>query len=490
MENKKTFKVILIGMLIYILLSWIIVSGNFSSGSFNSKGFNQVGIFDILSAPLQLFNYFAVTMTKNIDGFVNQVAYVNIIVAFICIGIFYGVLNKTDVYHILINDIEEKVHKKKGIFLIAVASIYFLFSALTGLNLISFMFFPALSAILSKLKYNKPTIFMSTIGACILGISASILNPTINGLNRVIFGLSINDNLVTRIIYLIMLLIVLIAFLVLKRNKEVDSYESLPLIVDTELKSASKKRKKVISHKSYYPIVITTIIMTVVLFVCMYNWYYIFNSSTITSAYDRVLASNINNYTFMKNIFGMSESFGYWTGFNMSLLLLLASLVISFMYRIKFNDMLDSAKEGIIQMLPTVFYSIISLSVIVISLNNNTSFVYSIINNMFKFNNLVLGIFSASFIHNFFINDYFALLSSLSSPLLNIYGADKIGNTLFTAQVGHGLVSFITPFNVYLIAGLSFLNLSYTQWIKYVWKFLVIVFILSFVVLFITALAV
>ena len=75
MENKKTLKAILITIAIYMLLSWIIVAGYFSDGKFVSTGHNQFGLLDFLLAPLNLFNYYVVTMTKRIDSYVNQVSY-------------------------------------------------------------------------------------------------------------------------------------------------------------------------------------------------------------------------------------------------------------------------------------------------------------------------------------------------------------------------------------------------------------------------------
>ena len=87
MENKKTLKVILITLTVYMLLSWFIVSGYFSDGKFTSTGFNQFGLLDFFLAPFSLFNYYVVSMTKRIDSYVNQVAYGNMILAFISIGI-------------------------------------------------------------------------------------------------------------------------------------------------------------------------------------------------------------------------------------------------------------------------------------------------------------------------------------------------------------------------------------------------------------------
>ena len=478
MKNKNIFKVLLIGITCYILLSWIMVSGNFSEGTYNSTGMSQIGLFDILLAPINLFNYFAITMTKNINGYVNQIGYCNIIVAFICIAITYGVLNKIDAYSSLINHIKDKVKKKKDVFLISIAVFYCLFSALTGLNLILFMYFPAISTILGRLKYNKFTIFLSTIGAMMVGQIGSIINPTINGLNRILFQVKLTDGLLPRVILFVMLLIIFLVFIYLKDDKEVKKEEKY-LLFDYDKKITKK------NNTSYYPIVISMSLLTIILTICMYNWYYMFNSTAITQSYINITSYGIHGYKFMNNIFGMSEAFGYWTGFTMSSFLILECLILSFIYRLKLEDIFDGAKKGINDMIPTIFYSIISLTIIVLSLYNNNSFIYTIINLIFKSfkSSQIFSILTAGILHNFFINDYFALLSSLSNPLNSIFGIDKINLALICTQIAHGFVSLITPFNVYLIAGLAYLNISYREWMKGIWKFILILLIVCIVVL-------
>ena len=227
--------------------------------------------------------------------------------------------------------------------------------------------------------------------------------------------------------------------------------------------------------------------MTVILFVCMYNWYYIFDSTKITESYNNLKTFGIKNYNIMNNLFGMSEPFGYWTGFTMSGLLILSSLVIGFIYRIKLNDLIDGSKKAIRKLVPVIFYSVLSLSIIIISLNSGDSFLYSIINNILKIPNQIVSLLLSGILHNLFINDYFALLSSLSNPLANVFGYDKINLSLFITQVAHGLVSLITPFNIYLIAGLAYLNISYKSWIKYIWKILLLLTLICIIVLYIVS---
>lgn len=158
------------------------------------------------------------------------------------------------------------------------------------------MFFPFVATILSKLKFNKMTTFTATIGAMLIGQIGSLYNPTINGLNRIMFQAELNSNMVSRLILFLMLLIILLAFLYLNRNKYVKKEEEI-LLFETDEKN----------NRSYIPIIITTLLTTIILFVCMYNWYYMFNTTSVTEAYNSIMSAEIKGYNFMKNIFGISE---------------------------------------------------------------------------------------------------------------------------------------------------------------------------------------
>ena len=37
----------------------------------------------------------------------------------------------------------------------------------------------------------------------------------------------------------------------------------------------------------------------------------------------------------------------------------------------------------------------------------------------------------------------------------------------------YGLVQFVTPISVFLLFGLSYMNIPYKKWLKYIWKFFV-----------------
>ena len=474
MKKRKNFYVILITVSVYILLSWFIKAGNFNNGAYSGTGFNQLGILDLLLAPINLFNYFAVSMTKNIDGYVNQFAYGNIIIAFIAMGALYGTLNKTGAYNRLVVDIAKKFENKKVGFLIVMAIIFYVLSSLTGLELVLFMFVPFVGAVLSKMKFNKVTAFSATIGAMLFGRLGSLYNPSINGLNQVIIGTGINSGIIARIIIFIILGIILGATLYLTREKEVSKEEDILLLEDV------KDNKK-----SYVPIIVSSVVVTLVLLVFMYNWYYMFNTTKVTDAFNNMMGVQVKNYTFMHNLFGMTESFGYWTGFTMSVLLLIQTLIIKFIYNIKLEDYAEGIKKSISDLIPMIGFSILSLSVIVLSLNSADSFIYTIINELCGLvsNEQAVGVFLSSILHSFFINDYFALLSSLAPAFTTIYNGGSTEKMVLVTQVAHGFVSLISPLNVYLVAGLTFFGISFKDWFKYIWKALLIILGVSIIIL-------
>ena len=71
----------------------------------------------------------------------------------------------------------------------------------------------------------------------------------------------------------------------------------------------------------------------------------------------------------------------------------------------------------------------------------------------------------------------------MSGILTNTYGMDSINLSLLTSQIAHGFASLITPLNVYLVAGLSMVRVSYTDWFKYIWKTLLIILVISIIIL-------
>ena len=75
------------------------------------------------------------------------------------------------------------------------------------------------------------------------------------------------------------------------------------------------------------------------------------------------------------------------------------------------------------------------------------------------------------------------------TPIVNVVTDEAMLQVLALAfQTLNGLVMLVGPTSLILIFGLTYLDVSYPTWLKYIWRFILELFILIFVVLFIVSL--
>lgn len=467
MKKYNLLKVIGITMAVFLFLSWIIPAGVFTNGVYTNNGYEPVGLLDIILAPLNFFNWtFSSRHLLTDGGSVQFYSYANMILALLSIGMFYKVLNKTGAYGKLIEDIVKKVNKNKEIMLISSIVFFALFSALTGLSLLAFLLVPFTITVLLKLGYSRITTLGATILAIFVGRIGAITSTEITGISNVVFNININTNLALKSILLIIFTVIL-SFYVLYSKSSKNETEEDPLYDGI-----------IVKEKSYAPIIILFSIFFVILLLCMFNWYYVFNITNVTDVYENIMSSTIGGYPIASNIFGMMEPFGYWTGFTMSAMLIVLSLIIGFIYSVSFEDLINGAKEGTKKMIPLALYTILACTVMVILINSESNILITI-SNWFYENVAKLAVpFTAiaTGIYSFFINDFFAIASHLLG-IETTYFAGELSISVLTMQFMHGLFSMIAPTSIFLVAGLSYLNIPYKAWISYIWKFFLIVLV-------------
>ena len=161
------------------------------------------------------------------------------------------------------------------------------------------------------------------------------------------------------------------------------------------------------------------------------------------------------------------------------ILVIVFAIIIKLVYKIKLSDAIDGFVDGIKKMIPTVLLVILSYCVLVCVYNNG--FVETIISKAGDFN---LGITSLIvFFGSIFNVDLYYTASSVMLTLIGTF-SDSVNLELVSIlfQSLYGLASFVGPTSLLLIFGLSYLDVPYTTWLKYIWKFLLYLFILIFVI--------
>ena len=75
------------------------------------------------------------------------------------------------------------------------------------------------------------------------------------------------------------------------------------------------------------------------------------------------------------------------------------------------------------------------------------------------------------------------------TPLLSVITDESLYQVLaLNFQTLNGLVMLVGPTSLILIVGLTYLDIPYTTWLKYIWRFILMLFILIFAVLMIVSL--
>ena len=495
MKKYSLLKAIGIVIIAFMLLTWFVPISSVSGNDFVNKGYVPMGLFDLLLLPFRFFSWDnSFRIVNEVTGLVENntviVSFASNVVALLSIGIFYKVLNKTGAYGKLIEEITKK--QKNNLNIVAILSIvlFAILSSLTGLTLLLFALVPFGATILLKLGLPKLKVLASTVLPILVGRACSILAWDVTGVNNVFFGVPWNNNLLVRIMLLIIFIILLSAYVVLVKLKE----EEVP---------KNKKSKKtetiecplydgiVKEEKSCAPMIALTSVFFIIIAICMYNWYYTFNSLSITEGFATIKSNTISGYPFVSNLLGIMEPFGYWSGFTMSAILLLLSALIAFMYSLTFDDFVESVKDGIKSMGCVAIYVVLA-SLITVFINHiefvkgeNANVFYTIsefVNKNISFETVPFSTITAG-IYGIFVNDY-SLVAYQATDYLGIFFADgAINLAVLCFQIIYGLMSIITPTSIFLIAGLVYLDIPYKKWISYIWKFFLSLLVLSLLIL-------
>ncbi len=462
MKKNNLWKAIGICFIAFVILSWIIPTGTFSYGNFVKGETTPLGFFDIFRYPM---------ITASTSLFVLTA------IVMLLIGGFYGVLNQTGVYATVVSKVANKFKEKGHIFLTISILVFAVLASLTGLTLPLFVMVPFFVAIILQLGYSKIVALLSTIGAILVGNMGSTYGFNINGYLSFFFETGMNDTIATRILFFLVITSALIGFVLLLSEKT----------KTVEKKKSSKKEETTVSiplyenrvdhKKNAVPMIIISILMMVVVLVGMYNWETGLHVKIFTNLHDSITNFEISGYPIFKNILGSIDPIGYWTNYEFAIILFLATLLIAWVYNVKGSEKWQAFLNGVKQMIPVAIYTV-AAGILFLLMNTGTTFFGSIANffiTMTKgFNVFSFGILSA--IGGVFYNDFPYLVNALYDPITSLY--TNYGFIGMLMQMIHGFVMLIAPTSVILVAGLRYLDISYTEWFKNIWKYLLLALVI------------
>lgn len=481
-EKHDLFKLVGICLLVVIALTWFVKQGAFSGSQYQvDESLYRIGLFDITTYGSVVIREF----------------FINIVFVFAVAG-FYKVLGSMGAYRAMINKIALAFKGKEKVF-VAISTL--VFACLAGLlndyfALIALV--PFAISILTELKVDKVSGVSATFGGIIIGllgstygtVSGDLANQYLNSSQGL--GLTYGNELMATLIlfaigYLLLTYLTFARMNSLAKKKKVALLEDpfATIVVEKKEKKDSKKGKKEKKPKvkapSIVPLAIILGVVLVILVLAYVPWVDAFNVEVFNDFYTYVTEATLfgSDVPFMSVILGsVMTAFGSWDLLTFVGLLFLALIVIKIVYHIPFDKVIDEFGEGCKKITGSVVILVMLYSVLLFAVNFLTY--TAIINFITNAGNNIFTIFTSGIVSSIFANDFLQSVNILTSFVVGFNTPSIAGLAL---QAANGLISFVSPTSIALIFGLSMLDVKYTDWLKYIWKFALAMLVIILIVL-------
>lgn len=462
MKKKKDYLllIVLIPLFVYALLTLFVPTGVFSGGEFVKDEVSSLGFYGLFSAPVTSFSVLA----QNV-------------IFLLCVGGFYGVLNKTGVYQNIVDSLAKE--NKKVLLVITVilfalisslfGSTMFVFSSsLFGGAMVAFLLLPFFISILVKSGYSKVSSIAATVGSTLIGTIASTTGCL--GFLKNYLNLEPKAYIIYNIIMLVILMFLLCMFIITKDKKEGTKKES---IKDIPLFEASKDNKK-----SKAPLIIVLVIALLLIIIGGYNWDITYGFKGFTNLHETITNFELFKINIFTRLFGNLSAIGAFSINDVTAIIIIASLVIAWVYSVKdfFDAFINGAKEMLLPSIYVVLASVIFTQMLIANGNISMTLISPIL-KLFKDFNVFTGTL-AGIVGSFFYNDSLYMINGLYG-IINTFDATRLPLIVNVFQSTFGIMMFVLPVSILLVGTLKFLNVSYKEWIKYIWIFLLQVFAIS-----------
>lgn len=512
-EKHDLVKIVFGMILLTAILTWIIPKSDFSTGELVKGEITRIGLFDFGTYGLLGMYYFTV-----------------LVMFIIIVGVFYQFLSKLGAYQKLTDSLARKIKGKEIIFSLIVSFVFAALASIVNEYIVLIAFIPFIVTLCSKAGMDKISSFVATFGAILVGILGSTISTKVVGMNVNYFGLTYTDFLLEKILFFVVIFVVYSVFNVLYLRKNIKKAAKKVVVEEKEVvevkvtpkKTAAKKTtakkstaKKTTAKKatkaslaktddvkvvkvsesdvaeknavltndlfankvdgsknSIIPFVVVAILTVITIILAYIPWVTVFEVDWFTQATNWLLNEvKLFDVPIFSYILGSVQEFGNWDLFGAQVVMLIAMFVLAICYKTGVNAIIESFGEGFKKVSKLV--GILLLCYVVLEFAVMFPVIPTILGEILgtKFNVLTTGL--AGIITNLFTVEYQYTANLVYSNFTALY-ANDLNVVSMILQYTFGFVSFFAPSSAILFVGLSYLDIPYKNWLKYIWKFLIV----------------
>ncbi len=457
-EEHSLAKSIFVLVLVGILISWMFPGGQFQGADFAEGKFNRVGLADF-----GFMFYYAVYFL------LDKIPFLVVLTG------FYGVLSRISGYQKLVEKSAEKFSKHPIVTAVIMSVVLFILTSLFTQTFVVLVFVPFLISILIKMGMDKLTAFAITFGSVLVGI----LGCTYGTDTLAIFNSTLSQELKTGLNYRFIIAavsLVLYNFFIVMRIRKIDK-DMKKNVKSNNIDDDPFKVEKLGKTKTkMLPTIIVLVLAALIIILGYISWNSIFGIKIFDEFHEWLIGLEAGeDFTLISYILGANANalgnFKYV--FTFIILLVLVSALLAFLYKMSFNEYIESFYEGTKKMFKPL------LCLLGVNLVFTTSYItgspiasiYNWLLNLVEgFNPFITSI--VAFIASLFQVDLGYVAYTVGSFATTVFTDNfAIAHTVFTSM--YGLVQIFMPTSLILVTGLALTKVSYKEWFKYIWLFVV-----------------
>ena len=445
--------------------------------------FNIIPVGDALVNFVQSFYYFFDT-----------------VVYLLILGAFYGVLNEVPAYKKLIENIVVKIKNHSKLFIFIVIALFAVLTSVTGQLGVLLIFVPFVAMIILGLGYDKLVAISSTVVSMSIGLMSSLYltfrDPNnYYGYSSTTIEGSLELDLYTNLWPKLILLVLGVALLIFFVNRHIKNVQ------DKKVKYELNESNEVIvseiteDYKTIrtWPMIVMLIFILVLLMLGYIPWNTLFGIECFDKFNEWLLGLKIGEFTVFSSLISSNISaFGNWASMGSYMCAIITLLVFTFIvklvYRVKFDEVITNFVSGAKKVIPMVLLVVLTYAILVCAYN------YGFMSNIMTLLDKVVGmnLGTASIISGLgtllHTDLYYTVAGVFTTMMSYVTDESMISTYALTFQTIYGLVSMIAPTSLLVIFAVKYFDIPYTSFVKYIWRFIIMLFLLVLLMLLVLAL--
>ena len=535
MKKHNTSKVVLITILVFLLLSWILPAAYYSS-EFVDQGRVQMGLFDLFSYPLTSWSYFGylalfLILVGGFYGILYKIPAYRTFLEKIAAGV-------------------QGMEKLALAIMVVLIAVLVSFCGVQVAILLFVPFIVSLILLMGYDKIVAAMVTVGSISVGLLGSTFATTNLSILtgvfDLQKYYKTSQVSPRFIILLLGILLVIFNVIMYIrkgtkivkmekkepvkeeveeevVVARKIEKKEFAPKKEISNTNKGSNNKKSSKKNSSKSrrndnkaafreedviivketvgesnylvpsdnakkntIWPIVVVFSLLFVLFVLAFIPWEQ-FGVKFFADLTNNVQKFKLFGFPLFAKLLGTFNAFGNWTVTDLFLPLALSVLFLAIVYQVRFDDICDSFVAGVKKALAPAFIVILLYTILVLVTYHPFQLVIYkfVLGWTKKFNiattalvGILCGLFNSDIAYSFqSVVPYYASVFTVSKNY-------PLAATIFQSM--YGLTMLVAPTSMTLMVVLSYLNISYKDWMKSIWKLLLellIVLLIAFIIL-------